>query len=370
MKVLFLFLALWPWVVHAWTSEREEKYSSLLRQYAPVWVHEVGRRPVCDILTRFDFDGDWSGLNNVENADRFPIVPRVYGDVVAETNDTYYLFYGVYHICDYDVPLRELLIASSKHDNDFEGAMVAVEKATGLIQAVETWFHSKFLQFAHSPILGGSQTIDGRIHSEGQTHPVFFVPAKGHGVRMFQKIDEAFFERKKYQIYRLISHGPGTVGSGAVFVSYDLIPLDDFLRYGYGPFDGHSMFDEPQDFGIGRGPIGKFLSGHFSGDSNWARPKPPWSWTDKFDTLRPGAWFFHPAYVFNRHFGMGLSEKYLFNLAQEEMLKVDQATLDAWAIQKVPSYFGEIRRGPLSRFLRKLRRELYKVAEFLFYWLG
>lgn len=343
---------------------------TLVETYAPVWVQEIGSQPAYDLVTRFDFDGNQGGYDNVENASKYPLPAVVYGDVVAETVDSYYLFYGVYHIKDYDRFLRALFFPSATHDNDFEGLMLLVDKGSGQVLAMETWWHSKFLQYALSPEVGRTQTIDGALHLEDGTHPLVYVQAFGHGVRGLQGLDSRMLDRRRHAIYR-VGLQPTTLKSTdevPPFLEYVLLPLNDFVSYAHGPFD--RMFSDPQDFGIGEGPIGKYLSGRFSGDSAWARPKPPWSWTDKFDTLRPGAWFFHPAHVFGRHFKFNRSQQYLRSLPKERMLKVDQATLDHWVAEKVPSYFNDIPKGPFHRILKRFRRLLFRLAEYLFYLLG
>ncbi len=78
---------------------------------------------------------------------------------------------------------------------------------------------------------------------------------------------------------------------------YDAKSKNIFIKDAAGPFDDSSLFTNAYNFGIGPNPLGKFISGPYQGDG-WAHPKPPWSWFDKFDTFRPGSWFFHPATVF------------------------------------------------------------------------
>ncbi len=351
-------------------ANQTTSYRALLEKHAPVFVQEIGQRPLYDVMTGVDFDGDHSGYDNVANARRYPLPAQIYGDVVAETEDSYYLFYGVYHVRDYDSTLREFFFPSASHDNDFEGLMMVVDKATGSIPAIETWFHSRFLQFANAPDLGRSQTIDGKIHLEDGTHPMILVQALGHGVRCLQKIDEEKLARTPHAIYRLGAAATEMASLKGPFAAYELRTMDDFFRFAKGPFDPQSLLAEPQDFGLGTAPIGKYISGNFKGDSSWARPKPPWSWADKFDTLRPGAWFFHPAHVFNRHFQLKLSEDYLYNRPLEEIVQGTQEELDVWVLEKAPSYFNGASKGMFHRPLKSLKKKLYRLSEYLFYVFG
>lgn len=349
---------------------RNLRYQNLLERYTPVVVQQLGRKTIGDALTRFDFDGNLDGYDNVSHAKDFPLPATVYGEVVAETIDAYYLFYGFYHPMDYDTPLREFFFASARHDNDFEGVMVAIDKPSGEILALETWFHNKFLQFTPEPIATGSETLDGKIHLEDQTHPILIIQSSGHGVSALQKIAEQAVLGKPFLIYRLGNRPTDVKEAETFFASYTLLPFQFLLPYALGPFERGSPFAAPTDFGLGPEPIGLYFSGEFFGNTSWARPKPPWSWCDKFDTLRPGAWFFHPAYVFNRHFQLNRSEEYLYNVVLSELFPVSQQTLDSWVSQAVPSYFNDIPQGPLHRPFRHLKRLLYSLAEYLFYWLG
>ncbi len=352
----------------------QKYHQKVLAEYAPVFVQRIGRQPRYDAITRFDYDGNLSGYDNVKNAKKFPLPATVYGDVVAETVDSYYLFYGVYHLRDYDTPIREFFFKASAHDNDFEGAMLVVDKTSGQVRAAEGWWHNKFLQAA--PTLSGvnEKVIDGKLHFEGGTHAILYVQSRGHGVRAFQKLDEQrAFKKDKFQIYRLGKESTDLAQSKSAFASYQLRSLADFVRHASGPFDKNSMLAGPQYFGVGKNPLGKYLSGNFNGNSSWARPKPPWSWVDKFDSFRPGAWFFHPAYVLNKRIGLNVSEEYLYNLAAEKVLAVSYQDLDRWLEAEAPSlksYWNDIPKGPLHRPLKKLRKRLYIWVEYLFYVFG
>lgn len=344
----------------------------LLKTYAPVFVQEVGRKPLYDLITQFDFDGDASGYNNVANSLNVPIPASVYGSVVAETPSAWFLFYGVYHLRDYDKPIREFFFVSAAHDNDFEGTMIVVSKRNGSIQAIETWFHNIFLQCAHDPLSLGSQSIDGKIHTEEKTHPILYVPSAGHGVRCFQKIDEPLLSKRPHQIYR---HGENFDGNlhhqTKMAVIYQLVPLDLFFKQALGPFNAESALAEPGQFGLGEKPIGKYLSGNFKGDTSWARPKPPWSWSSKFDNQRPGAWFFHPAHVFNQHFGLGISEHYSKNGAVHLLFGVSQETLDQWVTgDREKTFFGIASKNFFASHFRKFKKNLYRLIEPLFFYFG
>jgi len=369
--IAYITIVILLFTCKSYAGEFKFSQKRLLEKYAPVWVHEIGRLPIYDIITAWDFDNNFSGADNVENAEKFPLPAVVYGFVTAETSDAYYLFYGVYHVRDYDTPLREFFWSSSSHDNDFEGAMVVVAKSNGDILAIETWYHSIFLQFTYKPKVPGNQAIDGAIHVEDKTHPILYVSSKGHGVRGFQKIDEPELLKNQYKIYRLGKADADMRYHKGEFAQYELHTFEPFLIYGRGPFEVDSMFCIQGDYGLDDVPIGKYLSGRFAGDSSWARPKPPWSWTDKFDNLRPGAWFFHPAYVFNLYFGLGLSDRYIKNDAVEYFFNIDYAKLNNWILEeREDSFFPKAPKGLLSKPYLKVKNWLFKLIEPLFFYIG
>jgi len=346
--------------------------NKIVKEFAPVWVHHVDYEPRYDAMTSFDFDGNLSGFDNVKNAEKYPLPAHVYGSVIAETKEAYYIFYGVYHVKDYDRKYREFFFPSASHDNDFEGAMVVVSKDTRKILAIETWFHSLFLQCGHSALTNGNQSIDAKIHVEKNTHPIIYVDSKGHGVRCFQKSDEERFSKSQYKIYRL-----GKVPTAdlrkhdGMQVHYTILDMNDFIRYAKGPFNSESMFSESAEYGLGDEPLGMFLSGNFQGNSSWARPKPPWSWTDKFDSMRPGAWFFHPAYVFNKHFGLNISNQYIHHWPLEALYEISPDALNLWAEEeRSDSWFAGKPRGYFEKKVRKLKKKLYKIVEYLFFHFG
>lgn len=347
------------------------QHEKLLKKYAPVWVQGIGRSPLHDVITRFDFDGNTDGRDNAVNSSSSPLTANVYGEVVAETADSYYLFYGIYHTRDYDKPLREWFFNGAAHDNDFEGAMLNVARDTGEIRAIETWFHNIFMQCAHSPTSRGEQSIDARINVEDGTHPILYVQQGGHGVRCFQKADETTMSEGPHQIYRLAEQADNAAALEGPFIRYTIVAFDIFLKNANGPFDKVSMFTEPFDFGFKNKLIGKYISGKFKNDTSWARPKPPWSWADKRDDLRYGSWYFHPAYVFNKHFGLGLSERYISNSSFRTLLAIKQKDLDEWVMgTREDDFMGKRPDGIFHNAVARFNKWSYRLIELLFFHFG
>lgn len=345
----------------------------ILDRYAPLVHQEIGRIPLYDSVTSWDFDGTLKGSDNVKNSETMDLPAGIYGAITAETQDAYYIYYGVYHIRDYDARIREFLFNSAAHDNDLEGAMLLVEKKTGKVIAMETWFHSIFLQFTNEEIKG-TQSIDGNIVFDNETHPILYVEDKGHGVRAYQPTDKtkvSFYEHLTYRLGKPIT--PDVKKAKNKTALYKVLSFDIFIENGAGPFDSESMFEEPSGYGMGKAVIGRYLSGPFRGNNTWARPKPPWNWGDKFDSLQVGAWYFHPAYVFNLHFGLEYSETYVRNKAFTAFFPdVTQKELGEWARQERDDmFFPRVSdKSFFSKAYNKIKKWLYQFIEPVFMYFG
>src|SRR5262245_18256355 len=88
-----------------------------------------------DFLARFDFDGDWNGLNNWANFSRRP--PGGAGDRNKDTMARAYLYYSVvetethYFVsyCAFHAQDREPRCTDAeRHENDLEGGLHVVKK--------------------------------------------------------------------------------------------------------------------------------------------------------------------------------------------------------------------------------------------------
>lgn len=342
----------------------------LASDYAPVIVQFQDRQPLYDIITNVDFDLNNNGADNVANVKNYPLNAHVYGEVIAETQNAYFILYIFYHPKDYDTRLREYFFESASHDNDLEGAMMAVDKATGKIVALETWFHNLFMQNALTPKTLGSQTIDAKLQTEDLTHPILYIEPKGHGVRAFQHIDEARLQEKPHLIYRLGKNADDVKNIQGKYVSYTLLPLTIFYENAKGPFGEGHFLSEPGEFGLPE-KLGKFMTGSYYGSSGWARPKPPWSWADKRDSLRYGAWFFHPAYSFYAHFGYPEITPYIYNHPNEKIIGLSQTELDEWAKEnRDTKYFNNPDLTRLDMIRIYIKKMIYKWIEYLFFQFG
>ena len=159
----------------------DDQYRALAEYWAPRWYQDTDSSFYKgDYLTRFEFDGDYNGKNNWESLDSYSTVPAYIYYAVSETVTHYFLGYYVFHPRDW----HEIL-TFDRHENDFEGIVVAVAKSGGMgsLVALETLAHDQIYQYAHAPgITSGSDNVDGAVRLYGGSHPEIFIEAKGHGI--------------------------------------------------------------------------------------------------------------------------------------------------------------------------------------------
>ena len=308
--------------------------AAIAERYAPVFRQALGTSPRYDLIARFDFDGDWVGDNNWDNAadERLELGGAAYYSV-SETGTHYFIHYAVFHPRDYKggnvggVLLSEIMregaerhgdydptgLAASAvlaHENDMEGALVVAEKRRGRVVYVETLPHNQFLQYGVDGA-GASGTVpvdDGR--------PVLYIEPRGHGIEAWAETGERTSGR--HVVYRAGRDGSPAqpVGTRRLeSADYALVSMLDDLwpraRAGasatYGDTFDYADWaivggeDEPVEVTLG--PLGSRFRGAVGG-RDMARP--PWGWFDLDETdRRQGEWFLDPAGTTKRHFGLG-----------------------------------------------------------------
>jgi len=307
------------------TLPRDQFYDQLLATYSPTILHKMGHEPLWDIPTDIFFDGDTDPRNNVSNATSRGTVPAVvHGEVIAETSDAYYLAYMLYHVKDYDLPVREALSDATFHDGDNEGIQLRIDKDSMQVTLVETWFHNRFFLCNRTGESQGTEPIQTRTLFEGGTHLVLFVQSMGHGVRC--ATTEDFAELANTKILRLESDpdkriAPGINDHTEYDISYRLASLKPWYRMAKTHTDSGNtattLFEDTIPMGTdasGRAiQIGKFFAANDVEKRAWSRPKPPWAWDDRWDDIPVALWHFHPSLAFNSHTGENYSEQYHYN---------------------------------------------------------
>ncbi|MGH9509170.1 MAG: hypothetical protein ACRD2M_04475 [Terriglobales bacterium] len=333
-------------------TAREKELRQIAERFAPVFYKRLAgtaEEHRFDYPTNFDFDGDWVGNNNWQNAGdpKYKLWSFVYYSVI-EGEDHYYIHYAVFHPRDWSVvekaytgildklqdKYKEIIGEKARkevefnHENDLEGALVIVDKwAKGgpAVIAAETVAHNHLLRWV-TP-----EATHLRVPSDGQPkrlrldkgRPMLYVESQKHGIHAWQGEEGTQAEPilvmryGKPMEFSQVEDGEAT---------YELVSIyKTWWKYGRETREPNTTFGTVVDFNDGfcgvagaRRPaceVGR-IGGAIRGD--YARPNAsnaPWNWIDLDDKeLTPGAWFFDPAYILRRHFGQfDSAEKYLFN---------------------------------------------------------
>jgi hypothetical protein len=328
-------------------AERAALDKQIAAQFAPLFYQGLGDQPRADYITNFDFDGDWKGDNNWQNLNNRAHRLRAYIYYsVVETPTHYYVHYAAFHPRDYkgeaitsallDEFMRRTLPQIGKpndpaiekanevalsHENDLEGCLVIAEKrgetpAQARVLYVETMAHNTYLKYRTSAV---SSSVGDPIELNG-SHPLLYIEPKGHGMTRYTG-DAIQLNRRVADV--LIYGYKGQAEDHDLLtgrnIGYDLISIYDTLWQrgieGENETYGESyeyptqavtkfQFDQPPAALAEKfGQLGVAFRGSV-GFKNKARP--PWAWFDGSERDRPrGEWFFDPAGVIARHFGLG-----------------------------------------------------------------
>jgi hypothetical protein len=322
---------------HAQTVRTETEARAVAARFAPIFYQGIGEDPRADLITNFDFDGDWRGDNNWANLanERFPLKAYVYY-AVSETRTHLFIHYAVFHPRDYKGGsmrgriLSEIIREGVKrggnldptglaaeaalaHENDMEVCLVVVAKGgAGLTDArvafVETLAHNRFLLYR-------ADAAEGPLSFEAD-RPVLYIEPKGHGIRAFAGSGEGLSDKVLRYSYEKRADVP-TMNADAA--SYDLLPIQTTLwaraRSGinetYGTKRDYGRFKITKALANGKavaqnirvGVLGAAYVGKVGGQ-NMARP--PWGWFDQNEReAAAGSWFFDPATTVKQHFKLG-----------------------------------------------------------------
>ncbi len=295
----------------------------LVQRHAPVLVQLLGHNPEWDMPVAIDFDGNDDPRDNPSNASRdFPSNAAIYGELTAITADSYYLTYTVYHLRDYDHPVREVIVRTSHHDGDNEGLHMRVDRETLDVMAVETWYHNRFVLCDGVGVSTGTDPVLGRLHLEGGSHPILYAQDLGHGIRCAQMGDTIDLPRSK--IFRPALGRDLTSLDPSREPEYELTySLLDFDRWYYWASmdtqsDSTTMFvgSIQLNEGMDAPPLTavQYIAGRDREDiSHWSRPKPMWAWDDLWDGIPIASWHFLPSYSFATRVGGDISHDYEMN---------------------------------------------------------
>lgn len=287
-------------------------YRRLAEHWAPFIAQETWWQPKSDVPTRFDFDGDWNGGNNWDNAETGSSQAYVYYAAV-ETSTHWFLHYNFFHPRDYS----DNCIAGTCHENDNEGIILTVRKdgsEFGKLELMETLAHNNTYSFTNeSRLRKGVHNIDGKIDLYDGYRPMVFLEAGGHGAQGTSGEHSLYSAaRQEFKsgtgitlVYRGVAERPKHANDR--LVGYDLLPIESTWwprtnTSSEKTFDAEYVY-EP--FG-GRPGAGMKFQGSFYGRKEGVnKAKPFWGWHDertrKGKVLNTGQWALDPAYAVTRN---------------------------------------------------------------------
>lgn len=325
-------------------DEADEREREIAAIFAPNFYQGLGDAPRYDYITNFDFDGDWRGDNNWNNAAnrKFPLKAYIYY-AVRESPTHYFIHYAAFHPRDYKGGKRMGRLMSQAirkgvslggqydptgraneavlaHENDLEGCLIVAEKngddpRRARVVFAETLAHNKFYKYA--PTTAPRAGFDS-IQLQGQRVKLFIEP-KGHGINAYTGDATQLKDcRNGTLLYTFTGRAEDSEKHPQGPVGYDLVPMATTLwppaRRGITP-----TYAETHDYGtlylkvqtatghieeralkIGR--VGSAIRSVVGG-RNLARP--PWGWFDGTARDQPlGEWFFDPARTIKQHFNL------------------------------------------------------------------
>jgi len=324
----------------------KDPHQKIAERFAPIFRQEigVGKNKRFDYPTRADFDGDWIATNDWRHAETYPLPAYVYYSIL-ETRTHYFIHYAVFHprdwkgglfrtaivdncrhIAEVFDPSRAVLDMALSHENDLEGVLIVVLKAPAPhVVFAESLAHSVFTKFATADYIKDHLSLPQRVHllAVEDGRPVFSVESKGHGI-----IDPRGRKPRRILVYRFTGTADDPEKRTGNGVGYALLSIHDTFwnlsreeaksfsshhrNYSLVSVDFAGIDGATGEKRICRNPIGTSIRGGV-GARNFA--KLPWGWRSitwrrflfyswDHDQPYPGAWFFDPAKIIKKHFGL------------------------------------------------------------------
>ncbi|MBZ0269382.1 glycoside hydrolase, partial [bacterium] len=341
------------------SSQDYPTHEELARHWAPVVFQDVDPDMTLneggrfDFVSCVDFDGNWRGDDNWDNAadPGYALRPYLYW-WVTETETHWYVGYAVFHPRDWEfVGARLEPSRLTDHENDLEGAVFVLLKdgvsPYGDLRLVSTMAHNRFFYYrdessgialpmhrvsAGAPGLGLScadpfgTDCDSSIYFAG-SRPCLFVEARGHGIgKLTWALQESasgviLSDGRTYDfrggdgVLYLPFPSAGSVPTEPSSLSihtehrYQLRSLDDLWSRRQDVGATTALFEEEFDFAAGECGIPR-LSKYFCTDgAPWVlAASPPWGWENDDGTTGRGKWFLMPAHAVNDHIGPGFPD--------------------------------------------------------------
>ena len=288
-------------------------YDEIALHHAPILYQDTDDwHYSADYITRFDYDGDWKGINNWENLSSFEINAACYYSVV-ETATHFFIIYAFYHPRDW----THIPYITDEHENDFEGILSVIKKDNsefGTLIAMVTTSHTDFYSYVNpnAGLSANNKSIDGDIRFEvfqNEMHPKIYQGPRGHpimgdsSVANFSGADD---EDGVIYFPSLTDSEMPTDGNNRN-VQYKLINMAD-----YGNLWTFQLLEAKQNssdtktfysWGVLKGDDGGDCDGIFPFGCPSNSSNTPWGWDDKDDkNNHRGEIALNPAKLINYYF--------------------------------------------------------------------
>ncbi len=294
--------------------------AELAFQHAPAHYQDTDSSDYpSEFITAFDYDSDRLSTNNWDHRGDGRWPATAYYSVV-ESCSHYFITYAFYHPRDWSD-----IIFDQEHENDLEGALVAVRKdgsSFGSLEAMITIFHTDFFSYTRpgSAITSGNESVDGTLSFEvngGVNRVKTAQEAKGHGLKAWPYIANFTGAANQDGIiyYPTLGAAESPSSGNDRSVPYRLVDIlapNGMWAAALNDISLGASAPTFSSFGTFRGDTsGGCGSGAKSCSTNSANT--PWGWDDGNDgPVYRGEVALDPAHLFARYFsGLGsFSQKY------------------------------------------------------------
>ena len=295
-------------------AAQDPAHRRLAEHWAPV-VFQESRSEVLDFITRFDYDGDWAGDNNWQNAYLFEQPGYAYYSVVESTSH-YIVTYAFYHARDYTAQPFEGFAPKIEHENDMEGCTLVIEKdgtEFGTVVLLETLAHDVFYKYDNPRarrLATGPASMDGSMELlDGR--PAVYIEPEGHGVKAAGPELTQTFTPFPGVIYRYTGEAAVPRSGRDPDATYDLLSIEDTLWARR--FDVGTLFCCADPFVMSDGTTSN-LGSAFNGPIGGCAAKPPWGWDQDGDAIAKGDLFRDPLRALSGQFpGENFGSAYIYN---------------------------------------------------------
>jgi pimeloyl-ACP methyl ester carboxylesterase len=189
-------------------------YSPIIYQHVDVSDAGDGFEGYADLITNFNYDGNWNGNEKWENLEDFISQDTAKASIyysVIETSNYWFIYYALYHPRDWTNRAGPLGDYFGQHENDMEGITLMVSKGNGYpgdVIALMSMSHNVWLEYVKPGVDGvtsrhylgdergnssGVQFEDEVIFDDPTStkeiipdgyHPKVYIQSKGHGIFM------------------------------------------------------------------------------------------------------------------------------------------------------------------------------------------